>query len=225
MSLQQIINLSDEISVDRSRVSSVQYTRSGIARTSDAINKNPWRFTVSVGGRSYDTMRGVLESLNSIGRTDPETVSFGNHPQMEWLYRYQGDLATTPTGITVTSFIGDQMVIGNLPVLASTSLLFKSGDIIQVTGKPYPFTIVGDVLRGSGSSVTLTTHRPNIITSGVAGATLIVGSACSVRVFCPNMPNYKIINGAQRYLNGVLTNRGIVEFTEAFQLVEYLAEA
>lgn len=220
MAIQQIINISNQLTIDRRKVVGVQYSRSQIQKTDLTVTKNPWRFTISAPGQPYSTMRSTIEQLNTMDRINSETITFNNNSNLSWLFRYQGNNSTTPIGITVSSFTGNQLVLGSLPSMSSALYLFRAGDIVQITGKPYPFTIIQDVLRGSGSTVTVTTHRPNIITTSVAGLTIVVGSAVQFSVFCPNMPTYHIIPGAYSSTNG-----GIVEWDDSFQLYENLAGA
>jgi hypothetical protein len=127
--------------------------------------------------------------------------------------------------LLVDSFIGNQLVLTNLPSIQPTDILFQSGDMIQIQNSPHPFTVTETILRGTDTSVTITTHRPNIITASVVGRSIRVGKNCQIRMFCPNMPNYRLTPGAQRVFNGVLVNNGIVEWEEPFQLYESVGEA
>lgn len=224
MSIQQIWDLSNSIEINRQRLTGIQITRSEVVRTDLSVTKNPWRFTVAVPGLPWNQMRGVIEEIEALGRNLPNTVTVGSNSRFNWLYRYQGDATTAPVGLTVTSFVGNQMTIGNLSVagLGASNYLFRAGDMIQVVNKPYPFTVVADVLRGSGPTVTVTTHRPNIITTMPSSPTLNVGSACQVSLLINKQPTYRLKPGAQRMLNGAVINNAIVEWDGEFELVEYL---
>jgi hypothetical protein len=89
----------------------------------------------------------------------------------------------------------------------------------------YPFTSTTQVLRGSGSTVTVTTNRPNIISGAVGGADITVGNACEFYMFCPNMPTYKLIPGGQTMLQGQVVSNALIEWSDAFQLYEWVATA
>lgn len=224
MSLQYVWDLSNKIQVNRRKLSAVQMTRSEIVRTELSVTKNPWKFTVSVPGMPWNQMRGIIESIEALGRTTPSTVTVGNNANFSWMYRYQGDAASTPTGLTVSSFTGNQLVVGNLSglSLSSSQYVFRAGDMVQVVGRPYPFTVVSDVLRGSGTTVTVTTHRPNVIASMPSSPTLNVGKNCQISLVMAEQPVYSLSPGARRMANGSVINNAIVEWDGDFKLVEYL---
>jgi hypothetical protein len=102
--------------------------------------------------------------------------------------------------------------LGTLPAIPAGGYLFKKGDLIQIADYPYPFTITADVLRGSQSTVAVPVHRGNFITASVANKAIYVGDACTFRVFCPNMPSWKLVPGGRTAL---------IEWTSDFQIVEY----
>jgi hypothetical protein len=132
------------------------------------------------------------------------------------------------SAITVTSFVGDQLVLGNLPSVSSTAVLFEPNDLIQIGAanvNPYPFTSTTQVLRGGGSTVTVTTNRPNIITAAVATNGIIVGNACQFNMFCPNMPIYKLTPGGYQLSNNAVVGNALIEFSDSFQLYEFVGTA
>jgi hypothetical protein len=226
MSLQKIINMSSNIEVNRRKMVGVQYTRSQLPRTDMTVTKNPWKFRITVPNQPWNEMRSIIENLDYHDRYSPTVVSFNDNPNLAWLFRYQGDYAVTPFGISINSFVGNQMILSNLPDLDPALYLFRSGDIIQVSGMPYPFTVVNDVVRGTDTTVTITTHRPNILTNSVAGLTLLVGNNVNFNLFVAEMPTYKLSTGAIKYdSNGTLINNGIVEWSGTFDLYEWVSGA
>lgn len=229
MSLQTIINRCNAIQIDRRKVVGVQITRNEIPRTSLTPTKNPWRFTLTMPPiLSYYAARSIIEELDRLDRYQAETITFSNNPKIAWIWRYQGVMTSGQISpITVSSFTGNQLVLDNLPTISSGNVLFEPNDLIQIGANPYPFTSVSQVLRGSGTTVTITTHRPNIITSSVVGAGITVGNACSFRMFCPNMPTYKLIPGGWTTLDGTKTpiNNAYIEWAEDFTLYEYVGTA
>jgi hypothetical protein len=226
MSLQQVVNLSSSLTINRRKMVGVAYSRSQIPRTDMTVTKNPWRFTLSVPAQPWIDMRATIEALDHLDRYSPQTISMNDNPDMAWMFRYQGDNPTTPVDISVVSFNGDQLVLDNLPNLNDGNYLFRAGDFIQIEGKPFPFTVVSDVTRGTGQTVTVTTHRPNIITGSVQGLTINVGTDVQFSMFCPNMPTYKLSPGAYRVTQlGERLNNAIVEWDDDFQLYEWVAGA
>ena len=137
----------------------------------------------------------------------------------------QGQLNT----ITVTSFIGDQLVLNVSGITAaSTAVIFKPNDLIQIGSAgvhPYPFTSTTQVLRGSGSTVTVTTSRPNILTGSLTGLGIIVGNSCEFNMFCPNMPTYKLIVGGQAMSGSTVVNNALLEWSDTFQFYEFVGDA
>jgi hypothetical protein len=177
----------------------------------------------------YYQARALLEQLDTLDRNTPQVVTFSNNACLSWIFKYQGSLSTTQlNGITVDSFIGNQLVLNNLPVVSSTRVLFEPNDLIQIGTYTFPFTSTTQITRGTGSTITVTTNRPNIldpVTHPVAAQNIIVGNACSFYLFCPNMPTYKLVPGGAARENGVTINNALIEFSDSFNLYEWVATA
>lgn len=225
--LQTILNKCNAISIDRRKVAGIQFTRNEIPRVSLTPTKNPWRFTLKMpASLQYYQNRDLLEALDTMDVVSPEIVTFSDNACLSWIFRYQGSLTQNQiNGITVQSFVGNQLILQNLPVVPSTRVIFEPNDLIQLGNYPYPFTSTTQILRGSGSTVTVTTNRPNILTASVAGLGITVGNACEWNMFCPNMPTYTLVPGAYVRPNGTVVNNALIEFSEDFQLYEYVGTA
>lgn len=221
MSIQAIIDRASAMEIDRRRVAGIQFTRNESPRISETPTKNPWKFTLDMpSSLQYSQARGILEQLDVLDRTTAETVNF-NSSGLAWMFAYQGLMtAGQIAAVDVLSFVGKTLILENLPNISSAAVLFQPGDFIQIGANPYPFTSTTQVLRGSGSTVTVTTHRPNIISTSVVGAGITVGSQVNFRVICQNMPTYKLKPGGAIVRNGQIVNNALVEFTESFQLYE-----
>lgn len=222
--LQTIINKCNGLTIDRRQMVGIQYTRNEQPRTSLTPTLNPWRFTLEMPSSiRYSEGRALVEALDTLDRYTPQIVTFNNNACLNWIFRYQGEMTTGDIGnITVASFTGDQLELTNLPTTGANTVLFEPNDLIQIGTHTYPFTSTTQVLRGSGSNVTVTTSRPNIISANVVSDGITVGSGCQFYVFCPNMPTYKLIPGGAQYANGVRINNALLEFTDAFNLYEYV---
>lgn len=229
--IQTIIDRCNGLSINRRRLVGIQYTRNEIARVSVTPTKNPWRFTLDMPSSfRYSEARDLIERIDRLDRITPQIITFSNQPKLSWIFKYRGTMNNSQIStITVQSFVGDQLTLTNLPVVPSTRVLFEPNDLIQIGApgvNPYPFTVVNQVIRGSGASVTLTTHRPNIITTSVVGESIIVGNSCQFFMFCPNMPTYKLIVGASLLNgNGTLSNNAMIEWSDPFELYEQTATA
>lgn len=227
MGLQTIIDNCSGITINRRKMVGIQYTLNQIPRISETPTTNPWRFILDMPtSLRYSDARSLMESLDNLDRVNPEVITFANAPAMNWIFRYQGSASLSSlNNITVSSFVGNQLTLTNLPPIAANRAIFEPNDIIQIGNYPYPFTSVNQVQRGTGGTVTVTTHRPNILTNDVAGSNITVGANVQFRVFCNNMPTYKLFPGGQQYLNGVLVNNAYLEWSDSFSLYEYVGLA
>lgn len=225
--LQTIIDNCNGIQIDRRQMVGIQYTRNESPRTSLTPTFNPWRFILDMpSSLRYSEARALLEELDTLDRFVPQVITFGNNPCLSWIFKYQGSLSNTQlSSISVQSFVGDQLVLQNLPTVSANRVLFEKNDLIQIGNYTFPFTSQTQVLRGTGSTVTVTTNRPNIITGVVAGNKITVGNKCKFYMFCPNMPTYKLIPGGAVISNGVVTNNALIEFSDSFNLFEWVATA
>jgi hypothetical protein len=229
--LQTILNYSNGLAIDRRKVVGIQYTRNEIPRVSQTPTKNPWKFTLDMPNRfKYYEARDLMEALDTLDRITPEVITFSNLPQLSWIFKYQGAMSAGQLAtITVTSFVGDQLTLNVSGITAaSTAVIFKPNDLIQIgsTGvHPYPFTSTTQVLRGSGSTVVVTTNRPNILTGTLTGLGIIVGNTCEFNMFCPNMPTYKLVVGGQAMSGSTVVNNALLEFSDSFTLYEFVSAA
>jgi len=232
--IQRIVNYCETMTINRRRLTGVQYTRSEIAKISETPSRNPWRFDLTISaGLQYGANRDLLEQIDYLDRRYPETISFsttyGASPGLSYMFAYQGQLSTAQrNAITISVFSNtNQMNITNLPSIqqlagvgGANAVIFAKGDIIQPAGFPFPFTVTQNAVRGSDTSTTATIvlnlHRPNFnTTSSFTGANLVSGNDVQFRVFCPNMPTYKLSPG------GV---NALISWTSDFQLYEYTGE-
>ena len=229
--LQTILNYSNGLNIDRRKVVGIQYTRNEIPRVSQTPTKNPWKFTLDMPNRfKYYQARDLMEALDTLDRITPEIITFSNLPQLSWIFKYQGAMTSGQINtLTVHSFVGDQLVLTGLPAVGASVVLFQPNDLIQIGSSneyPYPFTSTTQVLRGSDPSyVTVTTSRPNILTGNLVGEGLIVGNSCQFNMFCPNMPTYKLVVGGQAMSGSTVVNNALLEFSDAFQLYEFVGDA
>jgi hypothetical protein len=225
--LQTIIDKCNGLTIDRRQMVGIQYTRNESPRTSATPTFNPWRFVLDMpSSLRYNEARALMEQLDTLDRYTPQVITFGNNACLSWIFKYQGSLSTAQLNtVTVQSFVGDQLVLTNLPAVASTRVLFEPNDLIQIGTYTFPFTSTTQVTRGNDATVTVTTNRPNILTGPVAAQNITVGNACQFYVYCPNMPTYKLVPGGALKSNGTTINNALLEFSDAFNLYEWVATA
>ena len=228
--LQTIINKCNGLSIDRRKTVGIQFTRNEIPRVSQTPTKNPWKFALDMpSSLRYSEYRSLMEQIDVLDRITPQIITFNNVPELSWVFRYQGSMNTAQrNNITVSSFVGDQLILTGLPAVSSTTVLFQANDLIQIGSAnvhPYPFTSTTQILRGTGATVTVTTSRPNIITASVVGQGIIVGNTCQFYMFCPNMPTYKLTVGGYVGNGTTTTNNALLEWSDSFQLYEFVGTA
>ena len=228
--LQTIINKCNGMSIDRRKTVGIQFTRNEIPRVSQTPTKNPWKFALDMpSSLRYNEYRSLMEAIDTLDRITPEIITFSNVPQLSWVFRYQGSMNTSQqNNITVQSFVGDQLVLTGLPSVGSSTVLFAPNDLIQIGSSgvhPYPFTSTTQVTRGTGSTVTVTTSRPNILTGTLTGLGIIVGNKCQFNMFCPNMPTYKLIPGGAVNGASAVINNALLEWSDSFYMYEFVGDA
>lgn len=246
--LQTLINYADSIEFDRRNVVGIQYTRSEIPKVSETPTRNAWKINFKISaGLPYSEVRELLEQVDDLDRRKPDYLTFSNNPRLAWIARYRAqDFGVmTPTlarSLTVDSIktvngvsYNDTIILKNLPpitgagAVSSTTPLFKTGDFIQLgngTTNPYPFTVLSDVLRGTGTTVEVQLHRPVFMApNSFINNTITVGSDVTFRMFCSNMPVYTLVPGATKYANGALVNNAYIQWSDTFKLYEWTGEA
>jgi hypothetical protein len=229
--LQTIVDNCDSLEIDRRKVVGIQITRNEVPRTSATPTYQPWRMKLTMPSfYKYNAARSLMEALDTLDRNSPQVITFSNNPKLSWIFKYQGAMSQGQiNGILVDSFgngSGNDLVLKNLPAVPASTVLFEPNDLIQIGNKKFPFTSTTQVLRGSGSTVTVYTNRPNILTGSVSNQTITVGNACEFTMFCPNMPVYKLIPGGyERNAAGTILNNALIEFSDAFQFYEWVGTA
>ena len=214
MSLQTIINYAESITINRRKVAGIQFTRNQIARVSSLVTRNPWRFTVKMPALlNYAESRGLIETLDKIDRITPQEITFSSVPGQSFMFAYQGDMtATQRAAVSIASFSGKTLTLNVSATLSLGATIFEAGDVIQIAGYPYPFSVETKVVKAAGSTVSVTVHRGNFFDpteDPVTGLTLVYGNAVRFNMLCTNMPTYTIIPGPY------------VQFDSDFELYEF----
>jgi len=216
MTIQAIIDRAESIKFDRRKVVGQAVTRNEIVRVSEAITRNPWRFSVKVSAPiSYYTARPIIEQLDKLDRATSEVITFSNNPNLSWMLAYDFDNQVNSAAIaamTPTAVSGTNVTISGLPPVADTTLMFRQGDFVQFGSYPHPFTVTANVFRGTGASVVLPLHRPVFMSTDVVGQPIRVGNSVQFRMIATQMPTYTIIRGGEN---------GLIVFDSDFELIEF----
>lgn len=111
-----------------------------------------------------------------------------------------------------TSDGGNNLVVQSTSsvLVSESTVLFKKGDMVQPENSRYPYAITNDILRGSGTSITLNLNRPVVTSEGITltSTGVLVGNDCTWKVLVAALPTYKLVANRQ------------VQFTGDFELIE-----
>lgn len=200
MSLQTIFDIQQSMTVNNRRTVGQQVSRSGQVRVAQYLTSVPWVFTVTPHNYLYyPQVRNVIQAIDNKDRQLPESISFSS-TNLSWFVAYQGDLTTGQvnalTLASSPSANATTISVGNLPSVSSSAYVFKAGDFLQLG--LYPYKVTDNVLRGSGSTVSVTLHRP-VIGTPTVGTLTAVGTACTFYMLAETCPTYTLnpmTNGA-----------------------------
>ncbi len=224
--LQTIIQRAAAIGINRRKVVGIQFTRNEIARTSITPTRNPWRFSIEMpAALQWYNNRDLIEALDNLDRYDYQTITF-NNTCLEWMLNYQGLMTSGMiSALTVLSYTGNQLTLQNLTAAGVTNgtVMFRPGDFIQIGSNPHPMTVVNLVTATSANTITFQVSRPNFLGT-VASQGITVGPGCQFRVFCPNMPTYRLTPGGNVQDGATVLNKGLIEFSDEFELYEWTGE-
>ena len=193
MSFQTIFEISQSISVQNRRTVGQQVSRSGQVRVAEYLTSVPWSFTVRPHAYLYyPQVRGVIQAIDNKDRQLPETITFASN-LLSWFDDYKGGLtsgqAAALTLDAVPAANATTITVGNLPSVSAGAVVFAAGDFLQLG--IYPYKVTAEVLRGGGSTVSVTLHRP-VIGTPSTGTLAAVGSACTFYLLAAQCPTYTL---------------------------------
>ena len=193
MSFQTIFENQQSMTVNNRRTVGQQVSRSGQVRVAQYLTSVPWVFTVVPHNYlPYSTSRDIIQTIDNLDRQLPETITFSS-VNLAWFTDYQGDLTTAQVAnLTLDSVPvanSQEISVGGLPTVPSTRYVFKAGDFLQLGN--YTYKVTEDVQRGSGTTITVTLHRP-IIGTVSTGLLAGVGTACEFTVLAEKCPTYTL---------------------------------
>ena len=200
MSFQTIVNIQQSMTVNNRRMVGQQVTRSGQIRTAQYLTTVPWVFTITPHNfLYYPQVRDVIQTIDNLDRQLPANITFSS-TSLSWFTAYQGDLtgsqAAALTLASVPAANSQTISVGNLPAVSALALVFKAGDFLQLGN--YVYKVTADVARGSGTTVSVSLHRP-VIGTPATGTLTAVGSAVYFPVYAEQCPTYTLkpmTNGA-----------------------------
>lgn len=200
MSFQTIFDIQQTMTVNNRRTIGQQVTRGGQIRTAQYLTSVPWVFTVTPHNYLYyPQVRDVIQTIDNLDRQTAANITF-NTTNLQWFTEYKGGLTTVQASALTLASVppanSQTITVGNLPSVASSTVVFAAGDFLQLGS--YVYKVTQAVLRGSGSTVSVNLHRPVIGTPSV-GTLTAVGKDVYFPVYAEVCPTYTLTpmtNGA-----------------------------
>lgn len=174
MSLNDILYISESVNVNDHRFVGQMLSRNQRITTSEVLTVVPFEFSLKpMNYLLYSQNRGLLNSLRIPDKALEQYLNFGSTGWANYI-AYQGDLSSAQIEATAwqTSSAAKNLVLGSLPATSATTVIVKAGDFCQV-GR-YSYIATADVLRGTGSTVTIPVHR-NLITELLSPVDAVIG--------------------------------------------------
>lgn len=221
--LTTILSVSESVLINDQRFVGQILSRNQRISTSEVLTVVPFQFTFKpMNYLLYSQNRALLANLRKYDRSLTQYLNFGSTGWVNYI-AYQGDLTSSqiPSCQWQTSSTGTNLVLGNLPSISSTAYIVKAGDFCQMDN--YPYIATADVLRGSGSTVTIPVHRtiltaltsPQNAVIGQYGTTISMGGSTytgvTFQIILQAYPTYTLVP---------MTNDSFIQWSGSFQGIE-----
>lgn len=222
-SLNTILINSESVGINDHRFVGQVLSRNQRISTSEVLTVVPFAFELKpMDYLLYSQNRSLLNALRIPDKALEQYLNFGSTGWLNYI-KYQGDMTSGQISSCLwqTSSANKNLVLGNLPSISSGSYIVKEGDFCQV-GR-YTYIVTEDVLRGSGSTVTIKVHRnlltpvvsPTAAVIGQYGTTVSMGGSVYVGVTFPvilrDYPTYTLIP---------MTNDSFIQWSGSFKAFE-----
>jgi hypothetical protein len=223
MSLSLILANSESVGINDQRFVGQVVSRNQRISTSEILTVVPFAFEMKpMNYLLYSKNRALLNSLRIPDKALTQYINFGSTGWINYI-AYQGQMTAgqIATCQWQTASANKNLVLGNLPTISSSTVMVKAGDFCQVG--LYAYIATADVLRGSGSTITIPVHR-NLITTlatpinaviGEYGTTVSMGGSTytgtTFQVVLRDYPTYTLIP---------MTNDSFIEWSGTFKAFE-----
>lgn len=223
MSLNTILQISESVGINDHRFVGQTVSRNQKIMTSEILTVVPFMFTMRpMNYLLYSKNRSLLNSLRIADKALEQYLNFGTTGWVNYI-KYQGDMTSSQISSCnwQDSSANKVLVLGDLPSLSSSAVLFKAGDFVQV-GR-YAYIVTSDVLRGSDTTVDVPVHRnllspvvsPVACVAGEYGTTVSMGGSTYTGITFPvilrEYPTYTLIP---------MTNDSFVQWSGEFSAFE-----
>jgi hypothetical protein len=221
--LNTILAVAESVGINDQRFIGQIVSRNQRISTSEILTVQPFGFEIKpMAYLQYSQNRPLLSALREADKATEQYLNFGSTGWVNYI-AYQGGLSSAQIGACEwqTSSANKTLVLGSLPTVSSGTYIVRTGDFCQV-GR-YSYIATADVLRGSGSTVSIPVHR-NLIAAltstvqcviGQYGTTIALGGGTYTGVtFCVILreyPTYTLIP---------MTNDSFISWTGNFKAFE-----
>jgi hypothetical protein len=174
MSLNQILAITENISVNDQRFVGQVLSRNQRISTSEILTVVPFQFTLTpMKYLYYSENRDLLANLRYYDKALTQYLNFGSTGWVNYI-AYQGQLNSAQISSCQwqASSANKNLILGNLPSVPSTTYIVRAGDFCQVG--LYSYIATQDVQRGGGSTVTIPVHR-NLLTTVTSPINAVIG--------------------------------------------------
>jgi len=223
MSLNQILAISESVGINDQRFVGQVVSRNQRISTSEILTVVPFAFEMKpMNYLLYSQNRSLLNNLRIADKALTQYLNFGATGWVNYI-KYQGDMTSgqISTCAWQTASANKTLVLGSLPSISSSAYIVKAGDFCQVG--LYAYIATANVLRGSGSTVSIPVHRNLIstLTSTVAavigqyGTTVSMGGSTYTGTTFPvvlrDYPTYTLVP---------MTNDSFIQWSGSFKAFE-----
>ena len=223
MALTDILSISESVGINDQRFVGQVVSRNQRIATSEIITVVPFAFEMKpMNYLFYSQNRSLLNSLRIPDKALAQYLNFGSTGWVNYI-AYQGDMTSgqISTCQWQTASANKVLVLGSLPSISSSLYIVKAGDFCQVG--LYAYIATADVLRGSGTTVSIPVHRNLIATLstpinaviGQYGTTVSMGgntyTGTTFQVVLRDYPTYTLIP---------MTNDSFIQWSGSFKAFE-----
>jgi hypothetical protein len=221
--LNNILAIAESVGINDQKFVGQMVSRNQRISTSELLTVQPFAFELKpMNYLLYSQNRDLLSSLRVADKATEQFLNFGSTGWVNYI-AYQGDMSSGQIGACewTSASANKTLVLGSLPSIASTAYIVKTGDFCQV-GR-YAYIATADVLRGSGSTVSIPVHRnlidPIVSTVqcviGQYGTTISLGgSVYTGTTFCVILRDYPTYNLIP------MTNDSFIQWNGSFKAFE-----
>jgi hypothetical protein len=174
MSLNQILAISESVGINDQRFIGQVLSRNQKINVSEQLTVVPFAFTMKpMNYLRYSESRSLLSSLRVPDKYSEQFLNFGTTGWSNYI-EYQGDMTSGQIDACAwqPASANNNLVLGSLPSIPSTSYIVKAGDFCQV-GR-YAYIATANVQRESGSTVDIPVHR-SLLTPLLSPVSAVIG--------------------------------------------------